>query len=177
MPWRTSSTSSDVRECVLGPSACRGSSAEVDSSEYTDSAEYCNEGYEGPLCGTCSRTYFKNWAKLTCNLCKGIARKAPVNAPLIVIGIVVFLVAVYALCKRLATRGRLRRVIDRVNELMSSLGRRPTANVVAVIDDSMRQEQFMGSIALISAAKPGARCRTNRPWCARRCLTLGLGFR
>ena len=44
-------------------------------------------------------------------------------APLIVIGIIVFLVMAYFLGKRFATHGRLRRVIDRTNELIQRLSR------------------------------------------------------
>ena len=59
--WRTSSRSSDVRECTLGASV-----GKPDRRVHLGD-DYCNEGYEGPICDTCSRKYFKNWASLTCD--------------------------------------------------------------------------------------------------------------
>lgn len=117
--WRASSTSSKVHECVLGPSACRGSLKTENSSKelYTNSTDYCHEGYEGPICSTCSHEYFKNWVRHTCNLCAGMAKTAPVIVPLIVIGAVAFLVSVWALCKRFASRDCLRGVIGQAEEL------------------------------------------------------------
>ena len=88
--WRTSARSSDVRMCELGVAACRGSlvvnthegsvttvNGDLKDASYTNSTDYCHKGYEGPICNTCSRKYFKNWAKLTCDLCKDMAKKGP----------------------------------------------------------------------------------------------------
>ena len=58
--WRSGQTSVDVRECYLGVAACRGS---------VNGSVQCHQGYEGPLCNTCSRTYFMNWATRTCESC------------------------------------------------------------------------------------------------------------
>eukprot|EP00752_Nemacystus_decipiens_P010943 g9725.t1 len=48
--WRTTLDSFVIHEC-LNPDACRG------GASVTSVTQYCNEGYEGPLCAVCSSGY------------------------------------------------------------------------------------------------------------------------
>ena len=57
--WRSDSESHQVLECFLGVVACAG------SSDDGASTHYCHTGYEGPMCDTCARGYFMDWANGT----------------------------------------------------------------------------------------------------------------
>jgi len=48
--WRTTSTSTDIRACIV-KEACVGG---------TEAGKYCAEGHEGPYCDVCEESYSKN---------------------------------------------------------------------------------------------------------------------
>ena len=108
--WRASSTSAVVLKCFLGSVACFGTGPccedqdDCDAHKVTNSTDYCADGYKGPLCNTCSRGYFMNWAESTCDLCTNIGSKGAIIAPLVMAGTTAFLAICALLYRRFYTR-------------------------------------------------------------------------
>ena len=68
-----------------------------------------------PMCDTCSRGYFMDWANNRCEHCDEVGQTGPIIAPIVIVGVVMLLAAAYAMCRWFAPPV-LRPVLQYVNE-------------------------------------------------------------